>query len=199
MTLEPAAPEAPGGDAAHLPVGPRLRELREASGVSMRALATQLGISPSALSQIERGVMQPSVNRLVEIVTALDVPLASVFDASASANGGAVVARAGQTGPVELADGVTYRRLSPVPITGAEVFESTYPPGAASSQHDRMLVHRGREVGSVTAGELTVVVGGERYVLGVGDSITFAATTPHRVSNDGDVVAVAFWLTLHDV
>ncbi|KHL13275.1 UNVERIFIED_CONTAM: hypothetical protein LK11_32595 [Mumia flava] len=179
-------------------LGARLRELREAAGVSMRALAGELGISPSALSQIERGVMQPSVNRLVEIVTALDVPLASVFDESGGAESGVMVGRAWETGPVELAEGVTYRRLSPVPVAGAELFESTYPPGAASSQHRQLLVHRGREVGSVTAGELTVVVGEERYVLGVGDSITFAAATPHLVSNDGTETAVAVWLTLHD-
>ena len=42
-------------------LGARLRELRTASGVSLRALAARLGISPSAVSQIERGVMRPSV------------------------------------------------------------------------------------------------------------------------------------------
>ena len=61
-------------------LGARLRELRTASGVSLRALAARLGISPSAVSQIERGVMRPSVSRLIAYVGAIGVPLSAVFE-----------------------------------------------------------------------------------------------------------------------
>src|ERR1700722_15853110 len=61
-------------------LGARLRELRTGAGVSLRALATRLGISPSAVSQIERGVMRPSVSRLIAYVGAIGVPLSAVFE-----------------------------------------------------------------------------------------------------------------------
>ena len=64
-------------------LGGRLRALRQQRGFSLRELADRLEISVSAVSQIERGRLQPSVNRLLAIVSALGVPLARVFDESA--------------------------------------------------------------------------------------------------------------------
>src|ERR1700744_6153326 len=61
-------------------LGARLRELRTGAGVSLRALAGRLGISPSAVSQIERGIMRPSVSRLIAYVNAVGVPLSAVFE-----------------------------------------------------------------------------------------------------------------------
>ena len=37
------------------PFGQRVRELREAQGVSLRAMATELGVSPAYLSALEHG------------------------------------------------------------------------------------------------------------------------------------------------
>ncbi|WP_345399660.1 helix-turn-helix transcriptional regulator [Nonomuraea salmonea] len=59
--------EAIGGER----LGRRLRELRTESGKSLRTVAKELGISPSAVSQIERGTMRPSVSRLIAYVTAI--------------------------------------------------------------------------------------------------------------------------------
>src|ERR1700760_2709136 len=83
-------------DLAALPretLGARLRELRTGAGVSLRALAARLGISPSAVSQIERGVMRPSVSRLIGYVGAIGVPLSAVFET------GMERARGGWAGP----------------------------------------------------------------------------------------------------
>lgn len=61
-------------------VGPRLREVREASGISLRQFAKRVGISSSALSQIETGKSAPSVNTLYAIVTELGLSLDQLFD-----------------------------------------------------------------------------------------------------------------------
>lgn len=85
-------------------LGARLRELRTASGVSLRGLAGRLGISPSAVSQIERGVMRPSVSRLIAYVGAIGVPLSAVFEAGTekppegSAGHSAIQDSAGESG-----------------------------------------------------------------------------------------------------
>ena len=42
-------------------VGIRLKELRSIHGMSLRALASETGLSPTMLSQIERGVTEPSL------------------------------------------------------------------------------------------------------------------------------------------
>jgi transcriptional regulator with XRE-family HTH domain len=61
-------------------LGARLRELREGTGLSLRAVARRLDISLSAVSQIERGVLRPSGSRLIAYVTAIGVPLNEVFN-----------------------------------------------------------------------------------------------------------------------
>ena len=186
-------------------LGSRLRELRQQRGYSLRELADRLGISVSAVSQIERGVLQPSVNRLLAIVSALGVPLGRVFDESArdqrsgASATGYVLARAGDIATVELEDGVLYRRLSPAETEGADFFESTYPPGSQAHGDNGLITHRGYEVGTVELGELTIRFEHEDVVLGPGDSITFPCDIPHRIMNLSRGVAIATWLIVHDV
>lgn len=190
-------------------LGRRLRELRVESGKSLRALARELGISASAVSQIERGTMRPSVSRLIAYVSAVGVPLAAVFDPApgpaldpASGAGeplpGFAVRRAGEVAAIRLGGGVTFRRLSPGPTPDVEFFESTYPPHAVSTAHGRFLRHEGYEVGTVTAGELTIEFESEVVTLGAGDSITFPCSRPHIIGNrSATVTAVATWLIVH--
>lgn len=194
-------------------LGSRLRELREGAGFSLRALATRLGISPSAVSQIERGVMRPSVSRLIAYVGAIGVPLSAVFEtgiekAPEGSAGARAAAAAGQfqfairrsweVAPILLGGGVTFRRLSPVPTPGVEFFESVYPPNSMSNAHGELLRHEGYEVGTVTAGELTVDFDTNVVTLAAGDSITFPCSRPHLIANrSATATAVATWLIVN--
>src|SRR3954464_811885 len=74
----------PGGDAAPEPhpthgIGERLARLRGARGVKVSALARAVGVSPSLISQIERGQSRPSVSTLFALSQALDVPVDAFF------------------------------------------------------------------------------------------------------------------------
>lgn len=190
--------------AAGLDVGVRLRDLRKREGMSARALAARLGISPSAVSQIERGVMRPSVSRLIAITDALGVPLAAVFDTSVeplaeveATAGGFALVRAGQSSSVTLESGVLFRRVSPGRTPGIDYFESTYPPGASAHAEMGLFRHDGYEVGTVVSGELTIDFDAERVILRPGDSISYPCSVPHRIHNTGDEDAVARWLIVH--
>jgi len=186
-------------------LGARLRELRLQSGTSLRALARELGISASAVSQIERGVMRPSVSRLIAYVSALGVPLSAVFAAGEEKEpegDGAVerfaIRRSWEVAPIELSGGVIFRRLAPVPTPGVELFESTYPPGSISNAHGRFLKHEGYEVGTVTEGELTIEFESDIVTLAVNDSITFPCARPHIIGNRSTTAtAVATWLIVN--
>lgn len=195
--------DAPAGDPVS-DVGARLRALRTRQGLSARTLAAALGISPSAVSQIERGVLQPSVSRLIAITDALGVPLATVFDDRAEAAddadtdaSGFTLQRAGHSSSVSLGSGVTFQRLSPGPTPGVEYFESRYPAG--SSAHDGTILfrHEGYEVGTMISGELTVDFDDERVILRPGDVISYLCSRPHRIHNTGSELAVARWLIVH--
>ena len=56
-------------------MGDRLREARQARGLSLRTLAERLGVSPSLISQVETGRAKPSVSTLYAIVTELGISL----------------------------------------------------------------------------------------------------------------------------
>lgn len=191
-----AAPALPSED-----VGARLRDLRRGTGMSARALAALLDISPSAVSQIERGVLQPSVSRLIAITDALGVPLSAVFATPSVAvddhPGGVAVLRRDHSAAVTLSSGVTFRRLSPGRTPGVDYFESIYPPGAAAHADTDLFRHDGYEVGNVLAGELTIDFDDERLVLRPGDSVSYPCSRPHRIHNTGAVAAVAQWLIVH--
>jgi transcriptional regulator with XRE-family HTH domain len=81
----------------------RLRARREEKGMSIRTLARRIGVSPSLVSQIETGKVNPSVGTLVAITTELELSLDVLFaDASppppppgASPTSGAPVLRSG--------------------------------------------------------------------------------------------------------
>jgi len=186
-------------------LGARLRELRTGAGVTLRALATRLGISPSAVSQIERGVMRPSVSRLIAYVGAIGVPLSAVFETglekAAEESAGQLqfaIRRSWEVAPILLGGGVTFRRLSPVPTRGVEFFESVYPPNSMSNAHGELLRHEGYEVGTVTGGELTVDFDTDVVTLAAGDSITYPCSRPHLIANrSATVTAIATWLIVN--
>lgn len=80
--------------AAVPPVGARIRQARLVHGTSLRALAREIGVSASLVSQIENGKSQPSVSTLYAITTALGISIESLFDAGEGTAAAAVTAPA---------------------------------------------------------------------------------------------------------
>ena len=62
-------------------VGPRLKRLRVQRGVTLAALAEATGISKSTLSRLEAGQRRPSLELLLPIARAHQVPLDGLIDA----------------------------------------------------------------------------------------------------------------------
>src|SRR5260370_7102342 len=81
--------------------GERLREARQARGVTAVALASILGVSRAAVSQYEKGVQSPRPDVMDSICACLRLPLA-FFLRQASAHTGAIFWRS-QATPTNLA------------------------------------------------------------------------------------------------
>lgn len=184
---------AAGGLSATL--GGNLRRRRLERGLTLRALARDVDVSPSLVSQIETGRIQPSVRTLYAIVSQLGVSLDEVFQAEE--NGGSpFVQRAAERRSIDLETGVRWERLTTDDVPGVEFLYVVYPPGSESAPADALVRHGGRELGFVQTGELGLTLGFERYVLGPGDSVCFESTIPHRLHNDGNEVVTAVWMVL---
>ncbi len=210
-----------GGDPA-LDLGGRLRAERLRQGMSLREMARRLGVSASALSQIETGKAQPSVSKLFDIVNLLNTSLDGLLAgapapaqrggshgaAPGDGNGSVVVTRggeaegffsfqrAGEHEALELESGVHWRRLTAGSFPGVEFLHVTYAPGGCSSREGTFMRHAGQEFGVVLSGRLVVDVGFDSYELVADDSISFPATTPHRLGNPGSEPATAIWCVI---
>jgi transcriptional regulator with XRE-family HTH domain len=183
-----------------LDLGASLRAERMRQGLSLRETARRLGISPSALSQIETGKAHPSVGKLFDIVNLLNVSvdglLASETVVARGDEGFVSLQRTDEHETLELESGVRWRRLTAGSYPGVEFLHVEYQPGGSSTGDGSFMRHAGQEFGYVLAGRLTIHVGFDAHVLGPGDSISFPATTPHRLGNDGPEPATAIWCIL---
>lgn len=188
-------------------MGSRLRAARQARGLTLRALAQRLEVSPSMVSQIETGRASPSVSTLYAIANELDVsldellfndrrgPMAPVAPPAASGSS-PFVQRPGTRKRIRLASGVLWERLTPFSETDTEFLYVTYDVGSASSGGNEFQRHPGHEWGYVLEGRLEVRIGFEEYTLEPGDAISFDSTLPHRLANAGDVAVHAIWFVL---
>lgn len=190
-------------------IGDRLRVERTSQGISQRALAERLGLSPSLISQIETGRSKPSVSTLYAIVTELGISLDRLFgedDVSADrgltregggeAEGGQEVVRPWQRNVIELESGVRWERLTSDHDEEVDFLYVTYDVGGSSSADGNLMRHSGREYGHVISGKLGVQIKFQKYLLEPGDSIAFDSTQPHRLWNPGDVPAEALWFVV---
>jgi transcriptional regulator with XRE-family HTH domain len=187
-------------------VGQRLRAERERHGVSLRELARRLAISPSALSQIETGRSRPSVGTLYAIVSELDLSLDELFGSRRASEAplprpaetsASVVQRYDERKGIDLESGVRWERLTPTSEHDADFLYVVYEVGGASSRPGTHMRHMGREYGVVLSGRLRVTIGfDEQHELGVGDSIAFDSSRPHRLENAGDDPVEAIWFVV---
>src|SRR5882724_1376219 len=96
-------------------LGVRLRQARERKGFTVRGLARYVGVSPSLVSQIERGKVMPSVGTLYTIANQLELVVDDLFRdagapraerARASGDAADPVQKAHNRNTIRLAEGV---------------------------------------------------------------------------------------------
>ena len=60
-------------------IGSAIKKIRSEKFISQKKLAESTGISPTSLSQIEKGLKRPSAKNLVKICKALEVPETLIY------------------------------------------------------------------------------------------------------------------------
>src|SRR4051794_31234594 len=149
----------------------RLRLEREMRGWSLSDLAGRSGVSKATISKIEREEVSPTAVILVRLAGAFDLTLAGLL-LRAEGEGRRLTRAADQ--PVWRDPGTGYRRkqIFSRPDHPLEIVQVELPAGkrvvlpASSYAHIRQAVW-------VQKGELVIIEGGERHVLGMGDCLGF--------------------------
>lgn len=172
-------------------MGERLRELRQGRGLSLRALAAETGLSAGMLSQLERGVTEPSLATLRKLADVFGQSVSTLFD---DPKAPAVwVSKPGERSSIRTPRGrVQYERLTP----GAgqlEVLRAVLEPGEATS--DEPWSHPSVECVYVVRGTLQAEVDGRSSSVLSGESVTVDSRHPHRYLNAGEE-AVEFILAV---
>jgi transcriptional regulator with XRE-family HTH domain len=223
VTTRQETDPAAGADGAD-GIGRRLAAHRARRGLRVAELARSVGVTPSLISQIERGQSRPSVSTLFALAQALDVPVDAFFRESpepaeagppearaddadgaddaepaargADQRGGRYLVRKANRAAIDIEGGVRWERLTRDTFDHLDFFELIYQPGAES--HPHQYTHPGTEMVLAMQGCLEITVGFERYRLEPGDSIDFPSTMPHRYVNPGEETAHAVTVIFYD-
>jgi len=221
MTHISAATGSAAGDLAG-DIGRRLAAYRAERGLRVAELAREIGVTPSLISQIERGQSRPSVSTLFALAQALDVAVDAFFRepvavSPPNAAGAAVpaaaqaeppagvgqhlaearyVVRQGNRATIDIEGGVRWERLTPETMPHLDFFELVYGPGSVSNP--TLYSHPGTEMVLMLSGGLDISVGFETYGLAPGDSMEFPSSLPHRYANPGHTEARAVTVIMYD-
>lgn len=156
-------------------VGPRLRWLRTQRGVSLTAIAEATGISKSTLSRLESGQRRPSLELLLPIAQAHQVPLDELVGAP-------------EVGDPRI-------RTSPRSVNGNTVLPLTRQPGPlqafkmvlpATRKTPDLCNHEGYEWLYVLSGTLRLLLADHDLTLGPGEAAEFDTRLPHWFGSTGE-------------
>jgi transcriptional regulator with XRE-family HTH domain len=169
-------------------LGAAVKVERQRQGLSVQELSKRSGVSFGLISQLERGLGNPSLASMHRLARALEVALPKLLS---GLGGDEMVVRVGERhrlpetgGP---ASGVR-ELLSPRVQSHLQVIRSTLPVGF--SNEGRPFRHLGTESVLVETGRLLVVHGERRVELEPGDAMTYGCSTPHWWANAHDDVTV---------
>lgn len=149
-------------------VGPRLKRVRNQRCVTLTALAAATGISKSTLSRLETGQRRPSLELLLPIAQAHQVPLDELV------------------GAPEVGDPLV--RFTPRHRNGRTVIPLTRHPGALqvwksiippTQNVPEPLTHEGYEWLYVLSGRLRLILADHDLVMGTGEAAEFDTRLPH--------------------
>jgi transcriptional regulator with XRE-family HTH domain len=155
-------------------VGARLRALRRARGTTLADLAAETGLTASTLSRLENGLRRPTLEQLLPLARAHDVPLDDLVGAPRTGDPRVHLR------PI-IRDGMTF-----IPLTrragGIQAFKVIYPPAHEWGAPDPRT-HEGYEWFYVLNGHVRFVLGDQDLRLGPGEAAEFDTRMPHWIGS----------------
>ncbi|MDQ0201309.1 helix-turn-helix domain-containing protein [Neobacillus ginsengisoli] len=163
----------------NIDIGKKVEKYRKAKGLSSRELAKLAEITPSMLSQIERGLANPSIQTLKVLAKTLNVPTFSFLLEETITKD--LIVRSSKRKKM-IIDNLSYELLSP-DFTGNLATAIMKVPSNTSSS-ENLLEHRGEEVAFILEGKIKLYLGEEEYLLEAGDSVKIPANLKHKWENN---------------
>lgn len=163
------------------PLGPRLRDLRRARGLSIKDAAAQAGISSSFLSLVERGQSDLAMNRLLRLLSIYGASIVELVG-PAVPKPSAVVRHGEEVHVTSNAEHIDAYLLVADADRPLVPMVWVYAPGAAMKEQASLPTDH---FSHVIAGAVTVETDAGDHTLGPGDTIYLRAGRRFRIRNDG--------------
>ncbi|WP_139489968.1 helix-turn-helix domain-containing protein [Brevibacillus dissolubilis] len=171
-------------------IGNKIRTVRKERGFTLEIMATKTGLSKGLLSQVERGISQPSLESLWRITKALEAPLIHFFE-DIEHNHIHVIPKDKRRKMVFPESTGTYSLLSAGGNAKLGLIEVRLQPGEQT--RDMFVAQDGEECLTVITGNVMIRVGEEEFHLEAGDSIYFDNSQIHIIANISNEEAVLVW------
>jgi transcriptional regulator with XRE-family HTH domain len=177
-------------------VGKRLQLLRNKAELSITELGRRAGVSAGMISQVERGLTNPSIKTLDRLRIALSVPLTALFDEESpvahSTDQPDFVRKAGDRRSFPVGrQGLIKELLTPAGQHELQVMIIRIPGHAADKE---MLMGEGEKAGLVLKGRISLEVDGKIAELAEGDSFQFSSMQSHSFRNPDNHEAQILWI-----
>jgi transcriptional regulator with XRE-family HTH domain len=197
-------------------LGKSIRDKRQKRRLTLEQLSSGTGLSKSFLSQMERGLTEPSISSLKKIAKFFGFSVVNFFPSedvshpdwdyrnSVPENNGPVsryiedikTVRADRRKRLSLpGSGIVYDLLTPDMYRQLEVMYMKVNEGETSGD-EPMTDPPGEKFALVLKGTLELKLGDETYILNEGDSIYYPTKIPHSWrATEGDSIEVLWILT----
>ncbi len=165
-------------------IGSRIKEIREAKGISLSELSNMTGFDVDLLSDIENKEVQPQLGTVMKLSKALD----SAFSRLISGVGKNIYSITRKNERKSVARSTTskgkkklysYQSLAPE-VKGRHM--EALMVKLEENPDQETSVHDGEEFIYVIDGTVDVMIGEDRFELGPGDSVYYLSTTPHMIA-----------------
>ncbi len=176
-------------------IGHAIRRLRKERQMTLEQLGELAKLSPGHLSQIERGLAEPSLHALRGIAEAFGIPLSHLLltEESASIDQDEYIRRQSERQVGVFADTKVSFEMIEVPKSALQLLWVKAPPGACMEPHRRK--NAGEECALVISGRMRLFLDKNQTVLEPGDTVFIPAfSVLHGWENAGDQDLIILWV-----
>ncbi|SFJ86336.1 cupin domain-containing protein [Thermoflavimicrobium dichotomicum] len=164
-------------------IGARIREIRKRKKLTISQVAEGTGLSKGFLSNVENDKTSPSVDTLHTIAKFLRVPLSYLFLEEHERM--RIVRKEERQITTFGKNQIKVELLAS--YDGLRMMIGELPPGVSTG--DEAHAHQGKECHVVLKGKILAQQGEDTCILEEGDSFSWNACVPHRVTNISDETA----------
>ena len=171
-------------------IGRKIRDLRNANGLTQQELADRTELTKGYISQLERGLVAPSVITLLDLIECLGTDASEFFRQTEEEQ--VVYSEEGFFEKIDE-DGNSIQWI--VPTAQKNEMEPLLVVLQPHSILPEDKPHAGEEFGYVISGRVKVHLGDKVYQAKAGDSFYYPANREHCLENPGSRPAKFIWVS----